>query len=297
MIYIVIILLMRVVQHVFNKRSSNEITGNRMFLKFLTIRQLISAIPALILVALSAGGLAQLKADGLTLLLSLMMAVTLALSTFAGIMSMKSGTMVLSSLFSMAGLFVPCIAGVFLFDEKISLLQVGGLAVFIFSAYLLIGCSRKLYSNFSVKTLLLLLLGMLANGTTMLIQKLFAYYVPQGSAGVFNFYGFFFSAALSLVLYTVFSIKKDGLGEKDARISGKLLLAGVALSVAVFVISQCATVASATIPSVILFPVGDGGGMIICAVVSALMYGEKLTKNAVIGLILGTLSLIIINLG
>lgn len=298
MISIILILLFRVVQNLLNKQCSNGITNNVMFLKFLSIRQFASAALALVLILFTAELTTVARPDPLTLAFALLMAVALAVNTFSGLWALKSGTMVLSSLFGMAGLFIPCIAGVFLFDEPISLVQAAGLVIFIAAACQLIGCSREIYQNFSAKTLVLLLVSMLSNGAVMLAQKMFSFYVPEGNAGVFNFYGFFLSAVLSLVGFLVFWSKAVHQAEAvDVHIPPKVVLYGLALSAAVFVISQASTVAAATIPSVILFPVSDGGGMIICALVSALVYGEKLTKKSVIGLILGFLSLIIINFG
>lgn len=298
MVYIIIVLLLKVVQSFYNKKSSNGITNHVMFLKYLAFRQFVSALLGFCLVLLASGGLSALKPDGLTVAFASMMAAALAVSTFSSLMAMKSGTMVLSSLFGMAGLFVPCIAGVFLFDEGISLAQVGGLLVFIASAYLLIGCSKQMYRNFSWKTMLLLLVSMLAEGCTMLAQKMFSFYVREGNAAVFNFYAFLFSTGLSLLLFGGFSFSFAKRGEKpDAYIPPRLLLYGLILSAAVLVISQVSTVASETVPAVVLFPLSNGGGLLICAVVSALVYKEKLTVRAVIGLILGALSLLIINFG
>lgn len=298
MIYIILILLFRVVQNLLNKQCSNSITNNVMFLKFLSIRQFASALLALVLILFTAELTAVAQADPLTLLFALLMAVSLAVNTFSGLWALKSGTMVLSSLFGTAGLFVPCIAGVFLFDERISLMQVVGLVIFIVAAYQLIGCSREIYKKFSAKTLVLLLVSMLSNGAVMLAQKMFSFYVEGGNAGAFNFYGFFLSAVLSLAGFLLFRGRAVHQAKAvETHIPAKIVLFGLGLSAAVFVISQASTVAAATIPSVVLFPVSDGGGMIICALVSAFVYGEKLTKKSVIGLILGFLSLIIINFG
>lgn len=298
MIYIILILLFRVVQNLLNKQCSNSITNNVMFLKFLSIRQFASALLALMLIIFTAELTAVAQADPLTLLFALLMAVSLAVNTFSGLWALKSGTMVLSSLFGTAGLFVPCIAGVFLFDESISFVQVVGLVIFIVAAYQLIGCSRDIYKNFSARTLVLLLVSMLSNGAVMLAQKMFSFYVESGNAGVFNFYGFFLSAVLSLAGFLLFRGRAvHQANAVETHIPAKIVLFGLGLSAAVFVISQASTVAAATIPSVVLFPVSDGGGMIICALVSAFVYGEKLTKKSVIGLILGFLSLIIINFG
>lgn len=238
--------------------------------------------------------MAGLALDRITFLCSSLMAVSLAVSTFCSIMALKSGTMILSSLFSTAGLFVPCIAGVFLFDERVSALQFAGLIVFICAAYLLIGCSRQIYKQFSAKTLILLIGSMLSNGTTMLAQKCFSEYNPTGNAGAFNLYAFLLSAVLSAFLFMLFKSKNK---EQPTFISKKIMWYGVALSCAVFIISQVSTIAAKTVQSIILFPLSNGGGMIICAIVSAIAFKERLNIKSIFGIAFGIASLMIINFG
>ena len=60
-------------------------------------------------------------------------------------------------------------------------------------------------------------------------------------------------------------------------------------------ISQCSTVAAKTIPSILLFPITNGGGVLIAAVVSAIVYKERLTAKSVLGLTLGVAALVVIN--
>ena len=84
--------------------------------------------------------------------------------------------------------------------------------------------------------------------------------------------------------------------ETDTHIPKKILLCGLALSAAVFIISQVSTIAAGILPPIILFPLSNGGSMIICAVVSAAVFKEKLNLKSVLGLILGIASLVIIKL-
>lgn len=65
---------------------------------------------------------------------------------------------------------------------------------------------------------------------------------------------------------------------------------------ALFGISQLSTMASAVVPIAILFPVSDGGGMIISALVADLVYKEKINLKGFIGLVMGIAGIIFMKL-
>ena len=55
-------------------------------------------------------------------------------------------------------------------------------------------------------------------------------------------------------------------------------------------------VASAKIPVSVLFPVISAGGIIISSAVSVLVYGEKLSRRQSIGIIIGLIAIVFLNL-
>ena len=75
--------------------------------------------------------------------------------------------MVLASLAGSAGLLLPCITGIFMFDEPMSAVQFIGIGLLIFSGWLLIGYSKEQTGSFTMRTMLLLLGSMLSNGMVM----------------------------------------------------------------------------------------------------------------------------------
>lgn len=280
---------MRAVQSVYNKKSSICLSGKIMFIHTLAFRQLLSSALALILLLILGE---SFHTDILTLGLSALTGISTAACMLSGLMAMQSGTIVLVNLFSMAGLLIPCVFGVFMFGENISCPQIVGLVLFLISAYLLIGCSKKIYRNFSWRTALLLAVSMVSNGITMLSQKMFSFYVHNVSVSLYTFYSF--AIAGVLLIFLLFALSKKQ--KTDIRMLPPSLLGySIALSVALFAISQCATMAASKMPSVILFTLSDGGGLIISSGVAAAMFHEKLNFSSVSGIICGMLSLIIIN--
>ena len=125
----------------------------------------------------------------------------------------------------------------------------------------------------------------------MLTQKLFAISLPNGSIAAFHFWGFLFSALFSLVLYLAAGKKEASQG----KITPKLTIYGIVLSAAMLTISMLSTFVSGFVPAVVLFSMVNGGGLLLCAVVSVFVYREKLTIKMLVGLLLGAAALTMIN--
>lgn len=290
-LYISVILVFRVVQAVFSKRASNEVKNLRMMLSYIAFAKAISAVLGLLLIIVAANGF---KADLKTVVIAAFSGFMLFASSFCSVYAMKSGTISLSSMFSTAGMIIPVIAGAVLFDKPVGVIQLAGLGLFFVSAWLLIGSSREIYKGFSIKTLMLLIGSLVANGGTMLAQQMFTAYVPKGDVSVFSFLSFAIISLLSAVAYKAGWLKTGEAGE--GKLSKKLIVCAVALAVAVFVINQLATISTTLVSPVILFTFINGGGTIISTVVAAIMYKERISAKSAAGIALGITSLVIIKL-
>ena len=287
-LYISIILMCRVVQHICGKNTSNSITGISCFIQYCSYSNILSAILGLLLILVVKNGF---NCNLSTFLISCFSGIMLAASSGFSLAAMKSGTVALTSLFGTAGILVPCIAGIFLFGQPMSWGQCGGIALFFVAAYLLIGSSAKIYSGFSLKTFLLLIGTMLANGFTMLAQQMFTFYVPNGEVSVFSFLSFGVVGVLLLILAC---IRTKGEQKVQYKLSPKLLVLGAVSSVVVFIINQLATLSTSLVPPAILFGFINGGSTIIAAIAAAVCFREKLTLRTILGIPIGVISLIII---
>lgn len=287
-IYIGIILCCRVAQHLFNKRSSIMVQGIHETLRFSGVRMCISAVLALGLILI--GG-SHIKIDVVTVILSVLSGITLSGSTFFSLYAMKTGMVSLVSLFGTAGMIIPCLAGVFLFDTPIGPMQWVGFGLFLIASYLMIMGSKATVKGFSVKTLLMLIAVMISEGITMLCQQMFTQYVPDGNVSVFSFLSF---GILGIVILIALSVLKGKDKVEMKPLQKPLVIYGVILATAVLIINQLATLATAIVPPVILFTFINGGSTVIAAIVAAVVYKEKLTIRSVLGITLGILSFVII---
>ncbi len=294
--YIGVVLLMRVFQCLFNKYNAKLVPKTATaYLKYTIFYLGVAGVcaAALFLFDLPAGALFTHFPE--TAFYAVFSGIGLAVACCCSLYALTAGTVVLDSLFATAGLLVPSVAGIFMFDEKLSLWQWFFVGVFMVGAYLLVGGSRAVYGNFSGKTFLALIFSLLSNGLTMLMQTAFSRNVPGGSVSLFSVLSFTAGVVLLgavLPAVTVRRVKTSG----TERIPPRAFLFAFFLGVIVFIINQLATISAGMIAPVILFAFINGGATLISAGVGLVVFKERVTVPAAVGIVLGVVSLIFIKL-
>ncbi len=290
-IFLIIILLLRVPQNFSSKKTSGLVTNSQSYFLYGTYSYTLAGLIAFVMLLFDGMSGFSLPAVGI----SALGAVSLAVSLFCSIEALKSGVMVLAAMAGSAGLLLPCIAGIFMFNEPMKPMQFIGIALLIFSGWLLIGYSKEQTGSFTPRTLLLLIGSMLSNGSVMLAQKMFSKYLPDTSVSIFSFLTFGL-IGIGMFIGLVPSLLSQSGRAKIAAVPKPVFLYGTISSIILLSINQLATLAGRNVPSAIMFPINDGGATIITAITAAIFFKEKLTVRSVCGLILGIGSLIVINL-
>lgn len=202
------IALMRVAQKVSAKKVSKEVQG-RIFFRYGGYYNLLSALFSLITLFI-------VGFDGFnipTILCALATAICLALELFATIEGLKVTTLVVNQMFSVGALIIPCIVGIFFFNEPMTIWQWVGIGLFVIAMYFMVSETRqnntKKTEKNSLKTIMLLLLTLFAGGGTMVAQKAFAVVVPNGSVAMYSFLMFALNAIILYVGYGISSLAKN----------------------------------------------------------------------------------------
>ena len=290
-IFLIIILLLRVPQNFSSKKTSGLVTNSQSYFLYGTYSYTLAGLIAFIMLLFDGMSGFSLPAVGI----SALGAISLAASLFCSIEALNIGVMVLAAMASSAGLLLPCIAGIFMFNEPMKPMQFIGIALLIFSGWLLIGYSKEQTGSFTPRTLLLLIGSMLSNGSVMLAQKMFSKYLPDTNVSIFSFLTFGL-IGIGMFIGLVPSLLSQSGRAKIAAVPKPVFLYGTISSIILLTINQLATIAGRNVPSAIMFPINDGGATIITAITAAIFFKEKLTVRSVCGLILGIGSLIVINL-
>ena len=285
--FLLAILLLRVLQNFCAKRSSQLYPetrhGQAQYLACLFgVSSLLGGI------ALCLDGM-PMHMDGRMLGIAAISGTTLVLAQVCMLLAMQSGTMVIVTAFSTAGLIVPCVAGALFLGEGMSVLQWLGVALFIAASYLLGRSAKAQNGRFGKRTVLLLIFALLGNGGTMLCQKLFTRLCPLGSVSAFSMLSF----AIPALFFGMLLLLDRAKGTRQGM-DRKLFLPILLLSAALFLMNQLVTKAAAFVPSAVLFTVPNAGNNVIAAVMAAVWFREKITANALAGLMLSILSVVLV---
>ncbi len=297
-LFFVVIAVMRVVQRISGKKASALVNDRATFFEYGAYYQAISA--ALAVIYLCFVGFRGF--DIPTLICAGIAALFFAVELYASIEAIKGCSLVVNQMVASGGLLVPCVAGIFLFDEPMGIWQWLGLALFFLSVYLLASDSKKENKTFTAKTLLMLLLTFIAEGAIMLVQKYFAIYSPNGNVGLYSALTFGLNAAFLLTCRLVLLLQKSKAeGEEGKRLfplkkmDNKLFLYGGLLAVALFTINQLVTTMAKTVPSAVLFTVSSALSILITCIVGATIFKEKITVKKIIGMLVGFVAIVIVS--
>ncbi len=289
----VAIMIMRVMQSLFNKQTSNTLIGSmRVYIFYIALKSSLSAafsvITLLIFRDFSTISLQGIAISGIS-------GIFIAISAYFGIISLRHNPMVLCSIFSTAGMLIPIIASSFLFGDKLSAYQIIFVLTLFVGIYLIISSRGKSNrrSAFSVKSFFLLFGSFLCNGACMLCQKLFGEFHADENVSLFSLLTFLIPAILLGI-----AIPLMPKGEENSNVFKMIpkKLYGIAsvLAFAVFVINQLVTMMTPYVDPAVLFAIVNGGASVISATVGFIIYKEKLSLKSGIGIIIAVVSLVLI---
>lgn len=188
-----------------------------------------------------------------------------------------------------SGMILPCILGHFLWSERLGVVSLLGIAFVILSIVLLKGGQgesmkaddRGVFFGISI---------FLTSATVMITQKCMGIYFPEQSVGAYNLYSFIVPfCILGCLIKPVPAINDEKKAGKSLWIYA--LGSGVSLSVISFVMTSL----SGSVPSVVLFPLFNGLGIILVCIGSAFAFQEKITLKKGVGLAIGVLGLCFVN--
>lgn len=280
----------RIFQNIFTKRTSGLVSGRTQLLTYTSYQYLLCmlfSIPAL-LTAKSA------HSSAAAVIWAIVGGISMFTSSMCCLMALKNGVLfILTTLFSSISILIPNTGSIFLFSERMSIAQWIASAALIYSAYLLLGCSKEAYKSFSFKSVLFLIGIFLAEGFTMLSSKAYAAYAPGADAAVYTSIAFGTAFVLTGLMSMV-EIKKTHVGFAKV-LNGKLYVCGLVLSGMLFIIMYLSTIAAGLVPAVVLYSVVSGGSLILSLLTAAVYFKEPVTKKNIIGLVISVLALVVIN--
>lgn len=238
------------------------------------------------------GGVSGLKINSTTLLITLLSGVANSAFVVLWLIAVKNGAYMMLDVFCMLGILIPMGGCALMFDEVITAKHAVGIIILLTAVCVMCSYNNSIKSKMTFSSLILLFLCGISNGISDFSQKLFVKLSDDIPIATFNFYTYMFSWIILSCCYYVFWSFSDKKTKTDIKpISVYILI----MSVCLFLYSYFKTVAARYLPASQLYPLAQGGSLILSSIMSAVFFRERINIKCVVGIAMSFVALIIIN--
>lgn len=204
------------------------------------------------------------------------------------LLAIRNGPMSLTVLIVSYSLIIPALYGVVFLHEAVKLSIVVGIGLLLISLLLVNKKSDKIV--ITKRWALYAFLAFLGNGGCSTVQKCHQVTYPASYQSELMISALLLALVLFCVLFFTCGEKPSGKNASKGLYFS--LLSGLcngAVNLSVMVLSE-------TMPAVVLFPVISGGGIIVTYFTARFLFKEHLSVFQKVGFLLGTVSVIVMNL-
>lgn len=304
-----------------SKTSSNYTKSNSLIFKYCLYTSILGIAIGAILILL---GDRNFSLDMPALWSSLLFGCMIAFCGIVTVYGLKITTVAIINMCNTISVAIPCIFGIIVFQEQLTIGTGIGIVLFFISAYLLISPNTQAVQSkpFTFKTLLVCLALVFSNGFGSVSMQLFSNYSTGVSESAFMFYSYVFTAIINAILVGVLMLKERKTAistvttqefnpeticesafsaektqeNKIGKFPKILFLLGLGSTVISFFLNQVNTIITPHIPAAILFPSLKGGALVMSALVGWTIFKEKLSSKNIIGIVLCLSALIVLKL-
>ena len=235
-------------------------------------------------------------------LLTVLYAVATLGSQIALMIAVDIGSVSISALFYSCGFLLPTIFGSIYYKEKLTFFHSFGIILIIVA--FLCSVKKEKGKNFSLAWLIAALGGLLFSGSAGIIQKFFtkeyAHYYLDNFLCVAFLWIILFSAILTFFAYRRKNVCKKPTHRQEEAIDDDKnwctlfvqYAFTIVLGMIMGLVNKTNTYLSGILPSVIVFPVINGGVILTTTVLSFALFKEKLTLFQKIGICIGIMGIV-----
>lgn len=234
----------------------------------------------------------QFQADAATVGLGIANGVVLFLFNLGAINASRSGPYAFQSIMLLFGnILLPLLFSVLWWGDGLSLLQIIGIAVML-ASFVLFNLGGLNFEGRKKGYFLWVTVLFFTNGAYGILIDAQQRVARQTQRNEMIIVTFVVSAVISLVYLAV--VQRSGV-PKAFRMGKKPWLYALGSSVCAAVAINILMLALRLIPASILYTVENGGILIMCALLSAVVLREKLTKNMIAGIGAAVISLLLLS--
>lgn len=208
--------------------------------------------------------------------------------------AMACGPMAYTVFIFSLNMIVPIIASVFMYSEYPTLFNYVGFVVLLVAIFLMnFATQRTRGMEISKKWILLCLVGTIFNGGIGLMSKVYPMQAPVTNFPLFITVAFLVATILSCVAYFSKDVR-DNL--QQFKPNGWFIPLAIIIAITNVSGNTLYTMFSSNFDAAVYFPTVNGSSMMISLVISIILFREKLKPLAIVGLLLGVMSIMLLSL-
>lgn len=295
-LFVFIALLCGVTKGYCGKRSSGTLVNNSDAMLVNTVRMLACIFIGFVIIAVQ-GDFGSLASSWKLVAIAALSGISTASFTVSWLLSVKTGAYMMVDVFLLMGVMLPLLICNFMYGESIHLFQWLGIALLMVAGYIMCTYNKSIKGRMTLKALVLLVICALSNGLCDLSQKMFVREVEGGNIATFNLYTYLFAALTLAICFFVFRAGERSHCEPQSPKKVIMPIIGyiAVMAVCLFLNSYFKTAAGHYLDAVQIYPLSQGGAVILSMVMSAVFFKEKINLRCIMGVAISFAALLLIN--
>ena len=296
-LFISIALLCGVTKGFCGKKTSGNLVNTSDAMMVNTVRMLACIFIGFAIIAFQ-GEIYSLAASPKFILIAALSGIGTTVFTVSWLLSVKQGAYMMVDVFLLMGVVLPITLSKFIYGESIETIQWIGILLLIIAGYVMCSYNASIKGKLTPRALILLALCALSNGVTDFSQKMFTKEIPEGNVAAFNLYTYLF-AGITLAVCCLcfrFSEKKSTELQPPIKVIRPIVGYIAVMAVCLFLNSYFKTLAAQHLDAALIYPLSQGGSVILSMAMSAIFFKEKINLRCIIGVALSFVALLLINL-
>lgn len=236
----------------------------------------------------------SIKVSAFSFLLSIVFAAVTVAAQYFGLLSMSLGPMSFSVLFTYLSAMIPTVFGCIYRQQMPAAHQWIGLILMVITFILSVDLSEN--SGMTVKWILTVAGSFLGMGLIGVFQTVHQVSEYAHEISGFLFWAFVFAFIMFSLLYIPYGVKSRKNNVKREKYSGKDWALMLVTGIVIGAINLINLYLSGAMPSVIFFPIVNGGVIVLSGLASMFIFKEKLPPKKIAGLVIGIIATCLIGI-
>ena len=223
-------------------------------------------------------------------LFSIGFAVMYCMGVLGSLLAIMTGPLSLSSLIAAYSLIIPASYGLIFLKEPVSVFLIVGIVLLLVSLFLINMEKKGEEKKITLKWVFYALLTFVGNGGCSTVQKMQPLYCDGKYKNEFMVMAY--AIAVILLFIPVILKERKGFVKNLRTACPYALIYGVSNGAVNFLVILLSTMMAASV----MFPLISAGGIVLTVLVSIFIYKEKLSREQILGVILGVGAIVALNI-